>query len=155
MEVVRLHEGAGPSFFSNSPTGCSSASLPFSGKVWGQEERGLIPQLHGRPERPVSFMSSCCERRLKCCFTPQLHFPIGNLSKCGGRKNPQSCFPTTGTGQVRGARTSQAGLEGGKVEKLGWSSGKQQTEEGVRGKGESRVKLCMPGCCRVDLPAGK
>lgn len=64
---------------------------------------------------------------------------------CGGKKEPQSYFATTGTGQVRGTRTSLAGLEGGKAEKLGWSSGKKQVEEGMRHKGESRVELCVPG----------
>lgn len=132
--------------------------LPLFLSVWkygDRKRRALFHSCMG-DQRGLSALCHLVVREgWNAASLPNYISPSGNLSKCGGRKNPQSCFPTTGTGQVRGARTSQAGLEGGKVEKLRWSSGKQQTEEGVRGKGESRVKSCMPGCCRVDFPAGK
>lgn len=67
--------------------------------------------------------------------------PSGSLAKYGGRKDPQSCFPTVATGRVRGTRTSQAGLWGGRGQNLRWSSGKQQADEGARHTGAEQGEV--------------
>lgn len=129
MEGVSLCEGAPPSFFRNSPTGCSFVSLPFGVKVWGQEEMCLIPQLHGRLETPVSFMLFCCERRLNATLLPNY---ISHQEACqsveGGRTH-RAVSPS-----LAHIRSEGQGLQGG------WKVGKQKNwlrrEREIRGKTE-------------------